>query len=451
MACLNPNCRSNQHTGVCRADARAKPFPIQPTRLIASPEANAQAQQGREAMMRRRDQDRQNQQDQFQRGQDARFAQQAQDARRYPLAIRNQNFNPDVQDANRQSPDGAPVGLRLRPMSGGGFQLQTSDGSQMNPMDVRSEGGPKRRDMPQRQDPRVPMLQQQLDNIRSQLKQAQDALSAATATVQAPCPACAQPVPPPPCPACPTCPDCGLQLPAGADVYPQQQQPIADVNRFIGQQLAPNFSSDTFVPTTQSDFYGLANAGNVVAAAAEAQGQAPPVDQGMVGTVLQVDSGANYPADQTGQTVSPMGQGEGSIQIANPGMMTALAPAAARSRLQEAPIVPIARLSRTLISQIPTSPETPSSGISGVCVNCKRPVAVGAMNSAATGAYTCNNCGYAHVGAPEYKPSPRASGARARHIVKMQRQGLYTLDQAQAKLKTKVGLSDADIAYALTH
>ena len=214
--------------------------------------------------------------------------------------------------------------------------------------------------------------------------------------------------------------------------------------------MGPAFSSDTFIPSTQSDFYGLANAGNVIAAAADAQGQTPPVDQSMVGTVLQVDNSANYPADQSGQVANPMGQGEGSIQIANPGMMTALAPSARRP-LQPAPIVPLARINEDLLSQIATSPATPSSGISGVCVNCKRPVAVGCMTSAATGAYTCNNCGYAHVGAPEYKPSPRASGARARHIVKMQRQGLYTLDQAKAKLKTKVGLSDADIAYALTH
>ena len=442
MACLNPNCRSNQHTGVCLADARPKPFPIQPTRLIASPDANAQAQQSHVARMHKRDQDRRDQQNQFQRGQDMRAAQQAQDAQQYPLAVRSQSLNPRIVDGNQ------PGGLQLQHADGGGFKLRPTDRSQtspadasqtsppgtfqMNPMSVRNGPGTKRRDMSQRQDPRVPMLQQQVDSLRSQLQQAQDALNAAVVAAQTPCPACAQPTPPPPCPACPSCPDCGMQLPAGAAATPLAT--AADVNQFIGQQLAPDYSSNTFVPSTQADFYGLASSDAVAATAADAQSGNPnaqdanaAANQGVASFVVPADNGQSYSADASGQTSAAQAQApapaQGLYAIANPGMIRALAP-----------LTP-----------------SPTSGISGVCVNCRRPVAVGCMSNAATGAYTCNNCGYAHVGAPQHRPSPRTSGSRARHIVKMHRQGLYTLDQAKAKLKTKVGLNDADIAYALTH
>lgn len=343
MACTNPNCQKNLHTGVCRA-TRPEPFPIQPTRLLAAPEANVR-----------------------------------------PQPMQQPVYQQPMQQPVYQRPAVQPVQM----------------------------------------DPRVPIMQQRIDALQSQLQQAQDALSGMTQKAATPCPACPPQQPCPPqreCPACaapPPCPECGSQV-------------------LVSDQSNPN----DFVPSTQSDFNGMADIFKVAGATADAQGQpseTPTYSEVALVQSQQPQSDYSYATALLAASASQPVDG-----MAGP----------SAGQVAEAPIVPLQRISPTMVAKYRHTGDplpTPTSQIQGVCKNCKAPVAVGCgVGGVNVGAYSCPGCGFAHAGAIPFVPSPLCGDSRVRTVVRQYRQGLKSLPATKALLSQKFRLSAADVAYCLS-
>jgi hypothetical protein len=376
MACLNPNCRTNKHTGVCRAGEAQAPLPIAPAQLVPAPAMSRPV----EATLGRYD---------------AVLAETA------PAEA----ARPDRLRPRRPGPEQSPSAMQL--------------------MEER--------------------FQREREGLLAQIRALNEQLSAETsrrrAAEQRPesCPECApQQACPPPEP-CPVCPSCGTPQAEVPSMGPAHIINPSVIGRFIGEAVGPVYTE------SPSESNTIAGPGAGAAAAApytqDTQTTASDPPNYSVAAAPNHQALAATPYTQDARTTA---SDPPNYSVAAAPNHQALAAAAVRPGVRIAVNNPALRAA--LAAKLPP----PTSGIQGNCKNCGNAVSVGRGIDAAVGAYQCPHCGYAHVGAPRFVPSPACSDSRVRRVVKQYRTKLLSLAQAKNILSRKFNLSPADVAYCLS-